>query len=207
MRCVFVVTIKSALQPTTDNTQYNGRDIDTLEPDIDARVVDMIDLIRTKYSNTVVDMSIITRYFTLDVLSTIAFGRPFGFMAANEDLWDYDKLTTQAMMVLEWVVHHRTFRWIFQSSLVQYLGAPKPTDKRGMGPMLGFARQAVAERFGPDPKVKKDMLGHFVGKGLSQLRCEVEANLQIVAGSDPITTVLRCTLFLLAGTPMSYAKL
>ena len=201
------LTIKSALRPTTDNTQYNGRDIDTLESDIDARVVDMIDLIRTKYSNTVVDMSIITRYFTLDVLSTIAFGRPFGFMAANEDLWDYDKLTTQAMMVLEWVVHHRTFRWIFQSSLVQYLGAPKPTDKRGMGPMLGFARQAVAERFGPDPKVKKDMLGHFVGKGLSQLRCEVEANLQIVAGSDPITTVLRCTLFLLAGTPMSYAKL
>jgi cytochrome P450 len=55
--------------------------------------------------------------------------------------------------------------------------------------------------------VKKDMLGHFVGKGLSQLRCEVEANLQIVAGSDPITTVLRSTLFLLAGTPMSYAKL
>ena len=167
----------------------------------------MIDLIRTKYSNTVVDMSAITRYFTLDVLSTIAFGRPFGFMAANADLWDYDKLTTQAMMILEWVVHHRTFRWVFQSSLVQYLAAPRPTDERGMGPMLGFARQAVAERFGPDPKVKKDMLGHFVGKGLSQLRCEVEANLQIVAGADPISTVLRSTLFLLAGTPMSYAKL
>jgi cytochrome P450 len=189
------------------NCQYNGRDIDTLEPDIDARVVELIDLLRTKYSNTVVDIAAITRFFTLDVLSTVAFGRPFGFMAANADLWDYDKMTTQAMLLLEWVVNHASFRWLFQSSLVQALAAPKSTDSRGMGPMLGFARAAVAERFGPDPKVKKDMLGHFVGKGLSQLRCEVEANLQIVAGSDSTTTVLRSTLFLLAGTPMSYAKL
>jgi len=187
--------------------QYNGRDIDTLEPDIDARVVEMIDLIRTKYSDTIVDIAAITRFFTLDVLSTVAFGQPFGFMAANADLWDYDKLTTQAMMILEWVVHHKTFRWLFQSSLMQALAAPKSTDSRGMGPMLKFARAAVAERFGPDPKVKRDMLGHFVGKGLSQLRCEVEANLQIVAGSDSTTTVLRSTLFLLAGTPVSYAKI
>jgi cytochrome P450 len=189
------------------NCQYNGREIDTLEPDIDARVVELIDLLRTKYSDTVVDIAAITRFFTLDVLSTVAFGRPFGFMAANADLWDYDKTTTQAMLLLEWVVNHASFRWLFQSSLVQALAAPKSTDSRGMGPMLGFARAAVAERFGPDPKVKKDMLGHFVGKGLSQLRCEVEANLQIVAGSDSTTTVLRSTLFLLAGTPLSYAKL
>jgi cytochrome P450 len=167
----------------------------------------MIDLIHTEYSNTVIDVAAITRFFTLDVLSTVAFGRPFGFMAANADLWDYDKLTTQAMLLLEWVVNHSNFRRLFQSSLVQALFAPKSTDSRGMGPMLGFARAAVAERFGPDPKVKNDMLGHFVGKGLSQLRCEVEANLQIVAGSDSTTTVLRSTLFLLAGTPMSYAKL
>ena len=50
--------------------QYNGRDIDTLEPDIDVRVTEMIDLIRTKYSDTVVDIAAVTRYFTLDVLST-----------------------------------------------------------------------------------------------------------------------------------------
>lgn len=128
-------------------------------------------------------------------------------MAANDDLWDYDKLTSGANLIMEWVVNHASFRWLFQSSLVQALAAPKSTDSRGMGPMLGFARAAVAERFGPDPKVKKDMLGHFVGKGLSQLRCEVEAYLQILAGSDSTTTVLRSTLFLLAGTPIAYAKL
>lgn len=194
---------------STDHLQYNGRDIDTLEPDIDARVVEMIELIGTKYSaeNIVIDIATVLRYFTLDVLSTVAFGRPFGFMAANADLWDYDKTTSQAMLILEWVVNHASFRWFFQSWLVQTLAAPKPTDARGMGPMLGFARAAVAERFGPDAIVKKDMLGHFVAKGLSQLRCEVEANLQIVGGSDSTTTVLRSTLFLLAGTPVSYSRL
>lgn len=169
----------------------------------------MIELIGTKYSaeNIVIDIAPVLRYFTLDVLSTVAFGRAFGFMAANADLWDYDKTTSQAMLILEWVVNHASFRWFFQSWLVQRLAAPKPTDARGMGPMLGFARAAVAERFGPDAIVKKDMLGHFVAKGLSQLRCEVEANLQIIGGSDSTTTVLRSTLFLLAGTPVSYSKL
>jgi hypothetical protein len=33
------------------------------------------------------DMAHISQYFTLDVLSTIAFGEPFGYMAANKDLW------------------------------------------------------------------------------------------------------------------------
>jgi len=33
------------------------------------------------------DMAHVSQYFTLDVLSTIAFGESFGYMAANEDLW------------------------------------------------------------------------------------------------------------------------
>jgi hypothetical protein len=33
------------------------------------------------------DMAHVSQYFTLDVLSTIAFGEPFGYMAANKDLW------------------------------------------------------------------------------------------------------------------------
>ncbi|KAM0716514.1 hypothetical protein Q7P37_007959 [Cladosporium fusiforme] len=185
---------------------YNGRDIDTLEPDIDGCVEELIHLIRTNYSHNVVDMSSIARYFTLDVLSTVAFGRPFGFMAANADLWDYSKLTSGSMQILEMVANHSTVRWVFQSRLLQFLAAPRPSDAKGMGPVLGFARRAVAERFGPDAKVKNDMLGHFINRGLDQERCEVEANLQIVAGSDSTTTVLRSALWLLAGTPVAYTK-
>lgn len=111
-------------------------------------------------------------------------------------------------VALEWVVNHASFRRIFQSRFLQSLAGPKETDKTGMGPVLAFAHKAVAERFvEKSTVVKNDMLGHFVGKGLSQLQCEVEAKLQIVAGSDSTTTVLRSTVYTLVGTPKAYHKL
>jgi cytochrome P450 len=152
-------------------------------------------------------MASISRYFTLDVLSTVAFGRPFGFMSANADLWSYDATVSQFQLALELVVNHASVRWLYGTRLVQWLAAPKVSDKSGIGPVLGFARQAVAERFGPNAKVKRDMLGHFVGKGLSQAQCEAEAFLQIIAGSDSTTTVLRSTMYLVVGTPDAYRKL
>lgn len=188
--------------------KYNGRDIASLEPDVDNRIIDLLTLIRTQYGDGMtVDFASIARYFTLDVLSTVAFGRPFGFMAANDDLWDYNKTTSGFMLVLNLVANHASVRWLFYSHAAQALGGPKITDKSGVGPMLRFAREAVAERFGPKSVVKQDMLGHFVSRGLSQVQCEAEANLQIVAGSDSTTTVLRSILFLLVGTPLAYLKI
>lgn len=190
---------------------YQGRDIESLETDIDARTLDMLDLIKRSYNDKVMDVAEMTRFFTIDVLSTVAFGKPFGFLAANKDLWEYNQNTSSFMIALEWVANHKTIRTLFQSRIMQALAAPKETDKTGMGPMLAFARSAVAERFHPDPNsktpLKKDMLNHFISKGLSQLQCEVEANLQIVAGSDSTTTVLRSALFLLISTPIAYNTL
>jgi cytochrome P450 len=128
-------------------------------------------------------------------------------MAANDDLWEYGKEGENFLLILALVLNFKFFRWIFFQPWFQALAGPKPTDKKGMGPLVGFARRAVSERFGPDRKVKKDMLGHFVEKGLSELQCEVEAELQILAGSDSTTTVLRCTLLLLTSTPAAYARL
>ena len=187
--------------------QYTGRDIATLEPDVDARCVDLVDLIRTTYNGVSMDFSDIARFFTLDVLSTVAFGRPFGFMAANEDLWQYQKTSSEFMFLLGLSANHLTVRRIIYSPIMQALAAPKATDKYGIGPALGIARDAIAERFGPNAKVRKDMLGWFIEKGLSQVQCEVEAFLQIIAGSDSTTTVLRSTIFLLASTPSAYLKL
>ena len=167
----------------------------------------MMQLIKARYNGVTVDVAKVTRFFTLDVLSTVAFGRPFGFMAANEDLWEYNKTSSDFLQILEFATNHPNLRWLLSTRLVQALAAPKVTDKAGMGPMLKFARQAVAERHGPNAKIKKDMLGHFVSKGLSQTQCEAEAFLQIIAGSDSTTTILRSTLYLLSGNPGAYAKL
>lgn len=187
--------------------QYNGRDIDTLESDIDGQILHLVDLIKDKYPKTPMDIAEVTRFFTLDVLSKIAFGEAFGFMAANKDLWDYNKESSNFILILALVLNHKLFRWIFFQPWFQAAAAPKDTDKVGMGPMLGFAKKHVAQRYGPDRKVKKDMLGHFVEKGLSQVQCEVEAELQIIAGSDSTTTSLRSTMYLIIANPIAYGKL
>jgi cytochrome P450 len=175
---------------------------------MDARINDLTTLIRSTYSGKVMDFSAVARFFTLDVLSTIAFGgRPFGFLAANEDLWDYDKLAQMFYPVFQVICHHTIPRRILQMPGLREAAVPKYTDKTGIGPALAVAHKAVAERYGPDAKVRNDMLGHFVSKGLSQTQCEAEAFLQVIAGSDSTTTVLRSTLYLLLGTPSAYAKL
>ncbi|CAK3936056.1 Pisatin demethylase [Lecanosticta acicola] len=188
-------------------TGYNGRDIPGLESDMDEKVLEMLDLIKSSYAGKIMDFADVARFFTLDVLSTVAFGRPFGFMAANEDLYDYNKISAGFMVVLGLQCnHHGLYRFLSQD-WIQALVAPKVTDEKGWGPLLAFARKAVSERYGPDAKAKKDMLGSFVEKGLDQTQCEVEAFLQIMAGSDSTTDVLRSTVFLLAGNPPAYIKL
>lgn len=186
---------------------YNGRDIATLESDIDARIGDLIYLIRNTYNGVSMDFANLARFFTLDVLSTVAFGSPFGFMAANEDLWGYNKLNASFMILLGLQANHTSIYRFFSQPWVLALAAPKVTDKAGIGPALAFARKAVSERYGPDAKVRKDMLGSFVDKGLDQQQSEVEAFLQIIAGSDSTTGVLRALVFLLAASPPVYAKL
>ena len=195
-------------------------------------------MIRNTYDHKPFDITKQAQYFTLDVLSTVAFGAPFGFLKADEvsgaavlafvgmisgcaecqisqvvpadifqDIYELAKANAQFLPLIALITEHSIFRWLFLNPIVRNLTAPKGTDLVGLGPIVKVARNAVAERFGPDPKEKRDMLGYFVEKGLDQIQCEAEANLQILAGSDSTTTILRCLLFLLTATPAAYVKL
>ncbi|KAK3669748.1 hypothetical protein LTR78_010376 [Recurvomyces mirabilis] len=185
---------------------YNGRDAPGLETDIDERVKELIDLVDS-YHGKSMDFSVTARFFTLDVLSTVAFGRKFGFMEANEDLWKYDEASAGFMSVIELMANHHLIYRILASPGMQALGAPKVTDKKGTGPVLAFARKAVAERFENPHDKREDMLNYFKVKGLSQVQMEAEAYLQIIAGADSTTTILRSILYTLVGTPSAYIAL
>jgi cytochrome P450 len=178
-----------------------------MEIDIDARVVELIDLVKNTYDGKSFDIAKLAQLFTLDVLSTVAFGAPFGYIKANKDLYGYAEASEAFLGPLELLNNHRFFRRLMGNRYVSKLLAPKDSDGFGIGRVLGIARQSVAERFGPDRKEKHDMLGSFVTKGMDQVQCEVEANLQIIAGSDSTTTIFRCTLFQLTANPAAYAKL
>jgi cytochrome P450 len=153
----------------------------------------------------------VAQLFTLDVLSKVAFGKCFGTLSARKDIFGYGKASEDFLPISELMSNHAFFRMLFGNPLMQKIAAPKDTDEVGLGRVVKFARGRVEERFKNAGKIVdeggQDMISHFMAKGLDQLQCEAEANLQILAGSDSTTTVLRCTLYLLAGSPVCYGRL
>lgn len=151
-------------------------------------------------------MARFSQYFTLDVLTKIAFGTPFGYLSRNEDVYSYIKETTPFLSVLELASNFTFFQRILSSRAMAPF-APKTTDKTGMGAMLGVAKDVVAERYAPDAKTYPDMMGSFLRCGLSQQEAESESMLTILGGSDSTATAVRMTLLYVLTSPCVYATL
>jgi cytochrome P450 len=189
--------------------QYTAKEVPNLESDIDARVTDLIQLIKREYAekNQVMDFAKIAQFFTLDSLTTIAFGYPFGFITKNEDLFDYNKTSTAFFPIMELGTNIPLVHRVLSSKLIQAIAGPKAEDKLGLGAIIGIARKIVAERFSSDAKAPKDMLSSFISHGLTQEEAESESLLQILAGADSTATSIRCTLLYLLTHPVAFAKL
>ena len=160
-------------------------------------------------------MTRLSQYFTLDVLSKIAFGNAFGYLKANTDLYEYIETGQAFLPVLELLCNHAWLRPIVFSPLVQKLLAPKDADNVGMGKILNIAHQAVDERYAAaapaDPEKhgaqRKDMLGSFISAGLSRQEAQSESHIQILAGSDSTSTAVRMTMLYLVTNPLAYNTL
>lgn len=186
--------------------------MDNLESSIVEQITKMIDLLKREYSSKgkAVDMVRLSEFFTLDVLSQIAFGKAFGYLEANEDLYDYLKINEAFMPIFELTNNHPWIRRMIWSPVVAALLAPKKTDKVGQGRIIGIAHQAVAERYKdvePQKEQKADMLGSFISHGLGQKEAESEAHLQILAGSESTSTVFRMTMLYIVTNPRIYHSL
>ncbi len=92
--------------------QYSGKEVDGLEAKIDENVVRLLDLLETKYvaANRPFDFGRKAQYFTLDVISDLAFGQPFGDVATDSDVYEYIKTMEENMpniivtTVLPWLM-------------------------------------------------------------------------------------------------------
>lgn len=121
--------------------QYSGKENPGLESSIDERCEDLIRLIREKYVSTgsqfkKLDFASVAQYFTMDVLTDVAFGTPFGYLTKDEDVHDYIKTIRAFMPVLELQTNHVAMNAIMSSSLVQALAAPTVKDRTGMGKVI-----------------------------------------------------------------------
>ncbi|OLN85878.1 Pisatin demethylase 19 [Colletotrichum chlorophyti] len=186
---------------------YSGREVADLEQKIDENLLRLIALIDGYIdAGKPFDFGRKAQYLTLDVISDLAFGEPFGFIETDSDVHEYIQTTEKSapffMMstVFPWVMK------IFATPLLKPL-LPSETDSLGFGKVMGVAKEVAAERYGPNKKVQKDMLGSFVAHGLTQDEAEAEILVQIMAGSDTTATGIRATILHVITNPRVYNRL
>lgn len=84
---------------------------------------------------------------------------------------------------------------------------PKPTDKDGIGRLLGIVKAHVDSRYGEKKITNPDVLQSFVESGLSRKEVEAEALVHLLGGSDTTATAIRNTIFYVATNPRTYRRL
>ncbi|RDW80147.1 hypothetical protein BP6252_04785 [Coleophoma cylindrospora] len=184
---------------------YSGKENEHLELSIDENIANLIRLLEAKYLSTAtiykpVDFAQKAQFFTLDVISDIAFGKAFGYLDTDDDVFSYIKTTEDTIPVMILVGALPWLSQIIQSRLLKSL-MPSDKDIYGLGRVMGVAKRVVSERFGPDKKIQKDMLGSFVNHGLTQREAESETLMQILAGSDTTASAMRATLLHISTSP------
>jgi len=191
--------------------QYSGKENVHLEKDVDDQLLAMFELVNRKYLSTddnlrPVDLSKTISYFTLDVISKVAFGQEFGFIENDDDPYGYianlQEFLPAIIVFGAYTELQKILRLPFLKSVM-----PKSTDKRGLGRVMGFAADRVGERFGEKPLVRKDMLGSFIKRGLTKEQLESETLTQITAGSDSTASALRMTLYYITTNPEVQTRL
>lgn len=192
---------------------YSGKENLTLEQDVDSTLLQMLNLVTEKYLNRPeqgvfrkIDLSRITSYFTLDVISKVAFGQPFGFLDNDDDPFGYIENLKQFLPAIIVFGVYTELTNILKIPLLKS-ALPKSTDKRGLGRVMGFAAERVRERFGNKPVTRPDMLQAFIKKGLTQAELESETLTQITAGSDSTASSLRLTLHFISTNPHVLSRL
>jgi hypothetical protein len=112
-----------------------------METTIEAQIQKLVELIETKYLSTSrqyrpMDFAQKGQYFTLDVISDLAFGQAFGYLDQDDDVFDYIKITSSYIPVMLVLANIPSLARMLQSRLLRGL-LPKESDKLGFGAFIG----------------------------------------------------------------------
>ncbi|KAI0012536.1 cytochrome P450 [Xylariaceae sp. FL0662B] len=193
---------------------YGGRETEKLESRLDAQIESLLGLIRRKYltgspsqEQLYMDFATLSIFFTLDVITDLAFGEEFGYVNADSDLFGFREQVWSHWKALAMTVDVPWMRDIFySSSFLRFLG-PKVTDKSGMGKLMGVAHEVTQKKFESRVQDEKNMMGYFARSGLSQRECEAESIFMIVAGSDTTASAVRSGMLYIVTNPRIYDKM
>lgn len=120
---------------------YNGRDDVDIEGGLDNQIANLKELIRRHYLSTPetirkADLVWIIRFFTMDAVTALAYGEPFGYMETNEDLFGFNKQVQDGAKVMSVIVDTPFLRNLFKSPLLSPF-MPKASDAKGVGRLIG----------------------------------------------------------------------
>lgn len=76
-------------------------------------------------------------FFTMDVITDIAFGQPFGNLTSDTDMYDYIELTEEMLRAMAKVTSIPILRKVLDMDWVNKLLFPSDKDEKGIGKMMG----------------------------------------------------------------------
>ncbi|KAK0649335.1 cytochrome P450 [Cercophora newfieldiana] len=196
------------------NSAYQGRETGSLlglEAAVDRQIEKLIALIEEKYVSEPgvlrpFELSAKSQFFALDVIGDHSFGKPFGFLSEDRDLFQYIEINDSAVPIMNMLqampwLSNIVYRWPFRLAL------PSDKDNAGFGRLMGLAKGHVDERLRPGAKPSQDMLQAFSNGGMTYDELIQHMFVQIVAGSITTAATIRHTLLALISTPTTYSRL
>jgi len=82
------------------------------------------------------DLARKTQFFTLDVISDVAYSEPFGCLPTDSDVFGYVAAIEESLGAIMLVSTMPKLKWIMDS-IVMRMFMPSDTDKRGYGRVIG----------------------------------------------------------------------
>ncbi|KAF4461893.1 pisatin demethylase, partial [Fusarium albosuccineum] len=191
---------------------YSGRDAPDLEANIDEQIQELIKLIKRKYVFKSGDYrpmlwSRVAGLFTLDVISSLSLGKPFGCLSSDTDMHHFKDTLTRHVPIMSTATDVAWLRRLIFSPIFLKLFGPSEKDTVGIGKLMKVANKIVRERYRPDAKEKADMLGSFKRHGLTLEECQTESLFMFLAGSDTTATALRVAMLYIVASPPIYLRL
>lgn len=114
----------------------------TLESCIDTHVINLVRLLRSKYLSTTatfkpVDIARKAAFFTMDVITDVAFAKPFGNLTNDEDMYRYIQSTEEMLPVMIMMTSVPALSAFFQIGWVSKFLFPSDKDNTGVGKLIG----------------------------------------------------------------------
>ncbi len=73
------------------------------------------------------------QFFTLDIITSLALSRPFGFLERDEDVYDYVKIFEGKMAMMQFMVAWPLFNTLMRQKWFKKLSIWAMGNKAGLG--------------------------------------------------------------------------